>query len=71
MTAADFKVELLDNLPSRGGQHVGVPNRCMRVTHLPSGVVITIPPEAQGGRSQHKAYFAAKDAIQFLLLEIG
>lgn len=53
-----------------GGQHAGVPVVGMTATHGPSGVSVTIPPEA-ALRSQVKTRTAAVEALEYALLGLG
>lgn len=50
MTSDELKVDLLP-LDKRGGQKVGTGRFLIRVTHLPTGMSVTIPDK----RGQHRA----------------
>jgi peptide chain release factor 1 len=56
------RVELL-SLDDRGGQRVGTGRFNIRVTHLPSGMSITISDK----RGQHKARDFAMTALQMMV----
>jgi peptide chain release factor 1 len=56
------RVELLA-LDDRGGQKVGTGRFLIRVTHLPSGMAVTITDK----RGQHRARFDALTMLQMLV----
>mgnify|MGYP000114043338 FL=1 len=65
MTALDennTRVELVA-LDDRGGQKVGTGRYLIRVTHLPSGMSVTISDK----RGQHKARDHAMTALQMMV----
>lgn len=65
----DWKDDLLiESLhpPNKGGQHVGMQNYPIKVTHIPSGIVAICGKE----RSQHKNKNIAISMIEYGLLEL-
>ena len=59
-TFSDLLVEV--DYGDQGGQHVGRVHFNVTVTHLPSGIVATVPSSL--ARSQHRARAIAVDMIE-------
>lgn len=57
----ELKIESL-TIEDRGGQHVGYTSAPMRVTHLPTGISVTVEM-----RSQHRSRLLAVEMIECAL----
>lgn len=62
----EFKVEAINPNPP-GGQHVGVPNYHVKVTHIPTGIYAVCMAE----RSQHRNRTVAFSMVKYGLAEMG
>ena len=63
--ANDVAIELV-RVGGPGGQHAGSRQHDMRLTHIPTGVVVFIPASL-GIRSQHRMRAAGLEAIEWIL----
>lgn len=63
-----FKFEVMKPKHEPGGQRVGTPSYPFRLTHLPTGIQIIVPPEYS--RSDTKRYLFAREMFAtFVILQ--
>ena len=61
----DLKIETMRGSTKAGGQHLNKTDSCVRITHIPTGVVVTI-----NGRDQHSNKREALKELEKRLKEL-